>query len=567
MIANVKIYSLSNGDKTRSFLPMNLLLFNTFFHLTSTACDKTCICQNVTNGSHVICRNLGLSPSLPSIFPDDVIEMNVEEKRFGNDILSSISFPPFPNLRRLSIEKCRLLTIEDQAFLNMKSIEVLRLNGNFISQISNQAFEHLTELLELSLVGNRLVSVSGDLFRGLNVNFLDLSGNMIRFLSEEAFDGMNRLKVLNISNNQLQDFSETLFNRIPEIRLERNPFHCNCQLNWLRIWMDQNRRQSADHVICASPSPGLLLSRQPTAFTCTLPNFSYVSPSTSVHEGSNILLQCSAESDPVPTVSFEPPFGGSVTVIPSHTASKTLNRTQTIIMLKNVKQRNSGSYFCNASNIIGQVSTTVILNVLSKDATTTAVGQTKSISAGSKFEHSQSTENIQKVTLIFAGITTPNMKQPSTDGIHQTRDELINALLKDKHELDKSFNITDLPRVIQNSLNATELVLFKSSQADPPTISIDFSDNNSSTEEILKSASNSVDEITRNETIFLFEEENLKKTGGAVDLLSAGSTVWIILSIACITFLIVVMIIVIALMLCLRGQTHCGRYRIRQSLI
>ncbi|KAM4609754.1 platelet glycoprotein IX [Polymixia lowei] len=64
-------------------------------------------------------------------------------------------------------------------------------------------------------------------------------------------------KELHLQDNQLTAVSPGVFDRLPELRrvhLSRNPFHCDCRIQYLRNWLLRNRDVISGEPTCVSPS-------------------------------------------------------------------------------------------------------------------------------------------------------------------------------------------------------------------------------------------------------------------------------------------------------------------------
>lgn len=62
---------------------------------------------------------------------------------------------------------------------------------------------------------------------------------------------------LHLQNNRLTSVSPGLFDRLTGLKsvsLSENPFHCDCQIQYLRNWLLKNRAIVSKEPICSSPS-------------------------------------------------------------------------------------------------------------------------------------------------------------------------------------------------------------------------------------------------------------------------------------------------------------------------
>lgn len=90
-------------------------------------------------------------------------------------------------------------------------LRVLKLDGNRIESIQDEAFRHLANLTELDLGGNRLSSMSAHTLKGLSgLTHLNLGNNAISEVEDGVFRDCPSLLVLDLSHNRLNSSPEAL---------------------------------------------------------------------------------------------------------------------------------------------------------------------------------------------------------------------------------------------------------------------------------------------------------------------------------------------------------------------
>ncbi|KAI8499068.1 TIR domain [Branchiostoma belcheri] len=102
------------------------------------------------------------------------------------------------------------------AFKNFISLEILRLDGNNISEINSQVFKFLSMLREL---------------------YLNNSG--MSYLAADTFQDLSKLQKLHLENNKLKSLPENLFSglKLTLLGIHGNPLTCGCDVLWLANWV------------------------------------------------------------------------------------------------------------------------------------------------------------------------------------------------------------------------------------------------------------------------------------------------------------------------------------------
>ncbi|XP_006864323.1 PREDICTED: nyctalopin [Chrysochloris asiatica] len=168
-------------------------------------------------------------------------------------------------LRLLSLQANRVRTVHAGAFRDCGALEHLLLNDNVLAMLPAGAFRGLRHLRTLNLGGNALTHVAHSWFADLaELELLYLDRNSIAFVEDGTFQNLSGLLTLHLNGNRLTTLTWTAFQPgffLGRLFLFRNPWRCDCLLEWLRDWME-----STGHVTdvpCASPGSvvGLELSQ------------------------------------------------------------------------------------------------------------------------------------------------------------------------------------------------------------------------------------------------------------------------------------------------------------------
>ncbi|XP_048351272.1 nyctalopin isoform X3 [Sphaerodactylus townsendi] len=159
-------------------------------------------------------------------------------------------------LKYLNLQDNRINVIHDGAFQNCQQMEYLYLNDNFISDLPEYSFDGLKHLKMLNIGGNLLRNVSNTWFRDqLELEVLYLDRNRISYIEEGAFENLTSLVSLHLNSNNLTTLPFSVFQPVyflGRLYLFRNPWECDCRIEWLKEWME-NYRLVRD-IPCTSPS-------------------------------------------------------------------------------------------------------------------------------------------------------------------------------------------------------------------------------------------------------------------------------------------------------------------------
>ncbi|KAM9369132.1 platelet glycoprotein Ib alpha chain [Phaethornis superciliosus] len=209
----------------------------------------------------VNCTGQGLS-SVPLDLPEDTGILLLSTNRLSS--LSTASFLPLTQLQDLDLSDNRMVALQTGARLpSLKELllshnvlgslptlrglpELTRLSvaHNNLSTLAPGAFRAVPRLQDLDLRGNQLRRLPQDVFAGLRaLKDLDLSDNLLEELPRELLQDLQKLETLWLSGNRLQSLPTDFF---PEghffayVFLTENPWDCNCNLRYLRTWIQRN---------------------------------------------------------------------------------------------------------------------------------------------------------------------------------------------------------------------------------------------------------------------------------------------------------------------------------------
>nr|XP_046260937.1 nyctalopin isoform X2 [Scatophagus argus] len=150
------------------------------------------------------------------------------------------------NLTHIYLERNKIEAVAYNSLLGLSNLKYLNLQENRINVIHDQAFQDLVQLENFYLNDNLLSDLPRLAFKGLSrLKMLNLGGNQLTNVSKTWFSDLVELEVLYLDRNQPIYFLGRLY-------LFRNPWECDCSLEWLKEWME-NYKLVRD-IPCASPS-------------------------------------------------------------------------------------------------------------------------------------------------------------------------------------------------------------------------------------------------------------------------------------------------------------------------
>ncbi|KAG5864266.1 hypothetical protein JTB14_012519 [Gonioctena quinquepunctata] len=218
-------------------------------------------------------EDLDLSNNLLEIIPKFAFMDLVSLRRLflvenNITILPTGVFDKLVNLEQLNLRKNQISHLSPYLFDKLQSLKILHLTNNKISQISSNDFKKLTNIIELHLGQNFISDLPENAFvENRNLDKLFLFSNNLEEVKEKTFNGLVGLTLLLINNNILKDIHPRTFHsflayaelhldsnkfhflpakfldyltELVSIKLAKNPWHCDCNILYLAIWIDLN---------------------------------------------------------------------------------------------------------------------------------------------------------------------------------------------------------------------------------------------------------------------------------------------------------------------------------------
>lgn len=155
---------------------------------------------------------------------------------------ASETLAPLQSLEKFSMQRCNA---RHKKFL-------LSIDRLFATNLPN------LERIEISRC-NLSTTITNSTFVGLqNISFLNLTENHIEQLGQGSFDSIFRtLKTLNLAANDLKSIPKQIFSKAKgtgiKIFLQDNPWHCDCDLENFRRFLQFSQNIDPQQIICKTP--------------------------------------------------------------------------------------------------------------------------------------------------------------------------------------------------------------------------------------------------------------------------------------------------------------------------
>lgn len=337
-------------------------------------------------------------------------------------------FQSLSNLTVLDLSHNSIHTLNNVVFWSLHHLVHLRVDYNSISSVGLLSLKGLDSLRHLNLSHNNIPTIqAGTLRPTLKLEVVDISHNPIlglheafkhghkirqlhashlyklSHLSKASFVGLDNVQEVLMTNcpaletaesgalwplttirkldlrfNNFTTLPSGLFDpltQVERIRLNGNPWFCDCRLYWMLLWLRDNVRAhllSPSHTLCAKPSnltDVTLLDAVDKHMVCR--NATVLEHTTQAHFRlfTSAVLSCRVDGSPAPSITWTTPhrhrfnwtaeYGASVGNS-SFNGPVAKGDCPKFVLLKNgdlfvreVQRGDSGHYRCTASNVLG----------------------------------------------------------------------------------------------------------------------------------------------------------------------------------------------------------------------
>ncbi|RMB94303.1 hypothetical protein DUI87_29111 [Hirundo rustica rustica] len=208
-----------------------------------------------------------------------------------------------------------------------------------------------------------LNAVDMELYTGLQRLTIRNSG--LRNIQPRAFAKNPHLHYIDLSGNRLTTLSWQLFQtlRLFELRLERNLFNCSCDIRWIQLWQEKSEANlQYQDLYCMTMDAAIITLKEMNITQCDLPEISVSHVNLTVREGENAVITCNGSGSPLPDVDWTV---AELHSINTHQTNLNWTNVHAInLTLVNVTSEDNGFLLtCIAENVVGMSNASVLLTV------------------------------------------------------------------------------------------------------------------------------------------------------------------------------------------------------------
>lgn len=152
------------------------------------------------------------------------------------------------DVRRLLLSNNRIPWIPSDFLVLYSDLVYLDLRNNSLNQLDPGTLSTSSRLVFLDLGSNNLTEIpSGTFGESRSLIKLRLGNNpYLNMVGRDAFTGLTSLRELELERNGLTELDVSILKSLPSlrmVRLEGNPWFCNCHFAKLFVWLMENRHK------------------------------------------------------------------------------------------------------------------------------------------------------------------------------------------------------------------------------------------------------------------------------------------------------------------------------------
>ncbi|KAL5278885.1 kek1 family protein [Megaselia abdita] len=385
-------------------------------HLSS--CQTVCTCKWKGGKQTVECIDKSLI-QIPKIDAStQVLDMS------GNNLqtLSNDQFirANLLNLQKLFLRNCKIGEIEFQTFKGLTNLVELDLSYNLLVSIPSEALSFLPSLRDLTIAANHIHKIDAHTFEKIpSLHELDLSHCDIQTIAPQAFEGLNALTSLKLNGNKLTELRpktiET-FGQLHAIELHDNPWVCDCRLRAAKLWLTEKNIPYPVAPVC-SGGPERIIDKtfaelHVDDFACR-PELLPINRYVEAYLGENASIVCRASAIPSPIINWY--WNGRL--LSNGSAFSPYQRIyvyedgqfekKSRLILTNSQETDSSEFYCVAENKAGTIETNFTLHVSERPAGMASLG------SGQIVGLSAALGLLIIIVLLFIMFVTVRLRRPS----------------------------------------------------------------------------------------------------------------------------------------------------------
>lgn len=304
----------------------------------------------------------------------------------GLEYLPKYMFDSFDRLRRLNISTNHIQNISKEAFKNLHTLEWLDFGGNKIKTLPTGVFLHNDNLSTLYLDNTYINVLHNTDLQGLsNLQHLYLRNNyQLKEIEMYAFQNTPTITHLDISGNFLTFLPTSIksLENLTELKINNNPWACDCRMEWFLHWVEQNRSIAMSDLRCNQGYRDDMLQVLKHA-DCKPPSLVRSSPMGLYMLRGDAILECKFSGNPAPSIAWVTPTRNVYhwnpepliqDIFTKHGAAHdqyqnaiTDDRLRVLengsLLITDIHREDSGTYLCFATNPKANISAEVILNI------------------------------------------------------------------------------------------------------------------------------------------------------------------------------------------------------------